>query len=126
MSKIIVNVTDRKYNKHIFEGENNQTLMELIDDHEIAEPYGICGGEPQCGTCHVYVNNEWLDKLDPKSSEEGDALDNSSELKDNSRLACQIYLSEKLNGKGIDFPSTEILAFGSIFSKILTHSSTVV
>ena len=98
MSKIIVNVTDRKYNKHIFEGKNNQTLMELIDDHEIAEPYGICGGEPQCGTCHVYVNNEWLDKLDPKSSEEEDALDNSSELKDNSRLACQIYLSEELNG----------------------------
>ena len=98
MSKIIINVTDRKNNKHIFEGKNNQTLMELIDDHKIAEPYGICGGEPQCATCYVYVNNDWLDKLDPKTSEEEFTLDNACELKENARLACQIYLSEDLNG----------------------------
>ena len=98
MSKIIVNVVDRKNNIHVLEGKKNQTLMELIDEYNLAEPYGICGGEPQCGTCHVYVNNEWLDKIDPKSSEEEFTLDNASELKDNSRLACQIYLTEELSG----------------------------
>ena len=98
MSKVTINVTDRKNKEHILEGETGQTLMELIDQNELASPYGICGGEPQCSTCHVYVNNEWLDKLNPKTSEEEFTLDNASELKDNSRLGCQIDLTEELSG----------------------------
>tara|TARA_B100000700_G_C14572160_1_gene636075 strand:+ start:263 stop:595 length:333 start_codon:yes stop_codon:yes gene_type:complete len=101
MSKIIINVTDRKNNQHKFEGQNNQTLMELIDDYKIAEPYGICCGEPHCGTCHVYVDENWIEKLDPKTDEEEFALDNASEIKNNSRLACQIYLSEELDGLSV-------------------------
>ena len=53
MNKIAVNVTDRKNKKHALEGQKGQTLMQLIDQHELANPYGICGGEPMCGTCHV-------------------------------------------------------------------------
>ena len=98
MSEIIVNVTDRKNKEHILKGKIGQTLMELIDQNELANPYGICGGEPQCSTCHVYVNNEWLTKLNPKTEEEEFTLDNASELKDNSRLGCQIDLIEELNG----------------------------
>ena len=98
MGKIIINVTDRKNKKHILEGKKGQTLMQLIDQHELANPYGICGGEPMCGTCHVYVEKEWLDKLNSKTSEEKLAIDNASELKENSRLGCQIDLMEELNG----------------------------
>ena len=101
MSKIIVNVIDRKNKKHVIEGEENQTLMQLIDKYELANPYGICGGEPMCGTCHVYVEKEWLNKLNQKTSEEEDAMGNASELKDNSRLGCQIDLSEALNGLSV-------------------------
>ncbi len=98
MSKIIVNVTDRKGEQHTLEGEKGMTLMQLIDKFEIANPYGICGGEPMCGTCHVYVEEQWLGKLNEKTSEEEDAIDNASEIKSNSRLGCQIDLSEELNG----------------------------
>ena len=98
MSKITVNVTDRKNKKHIIEGKKGQTLMQLIDECELANPYGICGGEPMCGTCHVYVEKEWLGKLNPKTTEENLAIDNASELKENSRLSCQIDLTEELNG----------------------------
>ena len=98
MDKIIVNVTDRKDKKHILEGSKGQTLMQLIDQYEIAYPYGVCGGFPDFGTCHGYVDEEWLNKLNPKTSEEESAMDNSSELKNNSRLGCQIDLNEKLNG----------------------------
>ena len=97
-SKITVNVTDRKEKKHILEGKKDQTLMQLIDQHDIASPYGICGGEPACSTCHVYVEEKWLDKLDSQTSEEEVIIDNASELKKNSRLGCQIYLTEELNG----------------------------
>ena len=98
MTKITVNVTDRKNKKHILEGQKGQTLMQLIDKSELANPYGICGGEPMCGTCHVYVEKEWLGKLNPKTSEEELAIANSSELKENSRLGCQIDLKEELSG----------------------------
>ena len=101
MSKITVNVIDRKNKTHVLENETNQTLMQLIDQNEIANPYGICGGEPMCGTCHVYVEKQWLDKLDPKTSEEELALENASELKENSRCGCQIDLLEKLNGLSV-------------------------
>ena len=89
---------DRKNKKHTIEGKKGQTLMELIDEHKIANPYGICGGEPMCGTCHVYVDEKWLSKLTTKTEEEEMAIDNASELKNNSRLGCQIDLSEELNG----------------------------
>ena len=98
MGKIIINVTDRKNKKHILEGQKGQTLMQLIDKNDLANPYGICGGEPMCGTCHVYVEKEWLGKLNSKTSEEELAIDNASKLKENSRLGCQIDLTEELNG----------------------------
>ena len=98
MTKITVNVTDRKNKKHILEGQKGLTLMQFIDKHELANPYGICGGEPMCGTCHVYVEKKWLSKLNPKTDEENLAIENASELKENSRLGCQIDLTEDLNG----------------------------
>ena len=102
MNKIIVNVTDRKNKKHILEGQKGQTLMQLIDKYELANPYGICGGEPMCGTCHVYVEKGWLSKLNSKTSEEELAIDNAIELKENSRLGCQIDLTEELNGLTVE------------------------
>ena len=101
MSKITVNVIDRKNKAHTLEGKTSQTLMQLIDQSELANPYGICGGEPMCGTCHVYVEKKWLDKLNPKTSEEELALENASELKENSRCGCQIDLLEELNGLSV-------------------------
>ena len=71
-------------------------VHEIINN--LAQPYGICGGEPACGTCHVYVEDRWLDKLNPKTDEEEETLGNASELKENSRLGCQIDLDEKLDG----------------------------
>ena len=107
MSKIIINVTDRKNNQHKFEGQNNQTLMELIDDHKIAEPYGICCGEPHCGTCHVYVDEDWLDKLPAKEDGEEDMLDMAFEPKNNSRLSCQLIVSDELDGLIVNIPSKQ-------------------
>ena len=107
MGKIIVNVIDRNGKQHILEGQKGQTLMQLIDQNELANPYGIFGGEPMCGTCHVYVEEKWLDKLSQKTSEEEIAIDNASELKDNSRLGCQIDLSEELNGLSVNIGPNE-------------------
>ncbi len=63
-----------------------------------------CGGACSCATCHVYVNEEWLDKLEPIDAMEEAMLSLSSDRKENSRLSCQIKVSEELDGLVVTTP----------------------
>jgi len=60
-----ITLTDRDGNKQILEGDRNLTLMEIIRDEGI-DIEAACGGCCACATCHVYVDNKWLNKIDPK------------------------------------------------------------
>jgi 2Fe-2S ferredoxin len=57
-----------------------------------------CGGACACATCHVYVDAEWLDKMPPRKPEETDMLDMALEVRDTSRLSCQIVFGPELDG----------------------------
>ena len=92
-----ITVTDRDGNKQILEGDTNNTLMEIIRDEDL-EIEAACGGCCACATCHVYVDNKWIDKLEPKNEEEESMLDQAFYVKENSRLSCQIQLSKDLDG----------------------------
>ena len=92
-----ITVTDRDGNKKILEGDTNNTLMEIIRDENL-EIEAACGGCCACATCHVYVDNKWIDKLEPQNDEEVSILDQAFYVKENSRLSCQIQLSEELDG----------------------------
>ena len=93
--KIIV--TDREGNKQILQGDDTSTLMEIIRD-EGMEIEAACGGCCACATCHVYIDDRWLNKLDPKDDDEESMLDQAFDVKKNSRLSCQINLSDDLDG----------------------------
>lgn len=80
------------------EGESGKTLMELMRDNGVNDLQAQCGGSCSCATCHVWVDPEFLDKLPPISEQEGDMLECASELKDNSRLSCQLTMTEELDG----------------------------
>lgn len=93
--KIIV--TDQEGATHELEGIEGWRVMEIIKD------YGLpikaeCGGCCACGTCHVYVDEEWVDKLYPMRDDEEEALDTAFDVIDRSRLSCQIIMSEELDG----------------------------
>ncbi len=92
-----IKVTDRNGIKHELEGDTNSTLMEILRDAGL-EIEAACGGCCSCATCHVYVNEKWLDKVNPKGDEEESMLDQAFDIKNNSRLSCQIPLSEELDG----------------------------
>ena len=92
-----ITVTDRDGNIQILEGDTNNTLMEIIRDEGL-EIEAACGGCCACATCHVYVDNKWIDKLEPQNDEEVSILDQAFYVKENSRLSCQIQLSEELDG----------------------------
>jgi len=98
--KIIVN--DREGTRHELEAIEGWRVMEIIRDYGMSDPrLGIkaeCGGALACGTCHVYVAQEWQDKISPASAEEIYMLDEAFEVTENSRLSCQILMSEALDG----------------------------
>ena len=60
-----IKVTDRDGKRHELEGDSNSTLMEIIRDEGI-DIEAACGGCCACATCHVYVNDQWFDKLPSK------------------------------------------------------------
>lgn len=80
-------------------------LMEVLRDLKEAGVAGTCGGMCSCGTCHVYVSENWVEKLPPRTQDEDLMLEAIGELvtvKPNSRLSCQIMLDESLSGIEIE------------------------
>ena len=90
-------VTDREGNNHILKGDNNSTLMEIIRDEGV-DIEAACGGCCACATCHVYIDEKWVNKLNPKDDDEESMLDQAFDVKKNSRLSCQINLNVDLDG----------------------------
>jgi ferredoxin, 2Fe-2S len=67
-----------------------------------------CGGTLSCATCHVYVDKAWADRLPPVDEVENDLLENvAAERRDNSRLSCQIVVSDALDGIVVDIPERQ-------------------
>ena len=92
-----IRVIDRDGNKHELEGDPNSTLMEILRDADL-DIEAACGGCCACATCHVYINNQWLEKISPKDDDEESMLDQAFNVRNTSRLSCQISLSDELDG----------------------------
>ena len=92
-----IKVIDRDGNKHELEGDVNSTLMEILRDAGL-DIEAACGGCCACATCHVYINDQWLNKISPKEDDEESMLDQAFDVRNSSRLSCQINLSEELDG----------------------------
>jgi 2Fe-2S ferredoxin len=83
------------------EAEVGWNLMEVAVNASVPGIYGDCGGEAQCATCHVRVDPEWQPLLPPGSAIEKVMLNNAYDVTDASRLACQIVLSEQMDGLSV-------------------------
>ena len=92
---------------HTLEVANGLTVMEGAVQNNIPGIDADCGGSCACATCHVYVNNEWINKLSKKESAEQDMLDLAFEPNGLSRLACQIIVSDELDGLVVKMPSKQ-------------------
>ena len=66
-----------------------------------------CGGSMACATCHVYVEEKWLDKIPKPIDAEIDMIDMAYEPKKNSRLSCQIIVTNELDGLIVNTPSKQ-------------------
>jgi len=105
MTKIIFVTHENQ--THTVDVQNGLTVMEGAVQNDIPGIDADCGGGMACATCHVYVNEEWFDKLPPKEDGEEDMLDMAFEPKKNSRLSCQITISDDLDGLTVSIPSKQ-------------------
>jgi 2Fe-2S ferredoxin len=89
-------------------GQYGDSVMQTAVSQGIRGIVGECGGSAMCATCHVYVDADWSDKLDPMLATEAEMLEcTSSERRPESRLSCQIKLSDKLDGLVLRLPETQ-------------------
>ena len=83
------------------------TVMETALRNAVPGIEAECGGACACATCHVYVADEWTEKVGKPSQMEEDMLDFAFEVRPNSRLACQIKVTEALDGLVVTTPAKQ-------------------
>ena len=105
MAKITFITHDNQ--NHTIDVQNGLSVMEGAVQNDIPGIDADCGGGMACATCHVYVNDEWFDKLPSKEDGEEDMLDMAFEPKKNSRLSCQIVVSDELDGLTVSIPAKQ-------------------
>ena len=94
-------------NSKTIEVDNGLTVMEGAVQNNIPGIDADCGGSMACATCHVYVENSWLNKIPKAEDAENDMIDMAYSPKKNSRLSCQIIVSEELNGLIVTTPEKQ-------------------
>ena len=95
---------DSSGNKKIIEVAKGLTVMEGAIQNNVSGIDADCGGGMACATCHVYVKEEWLNKLNKSEDAEQDMIDMVFEPKKNSRLSCQIVVSDEIDGLVVTTP----------------------
>ncbi|EDW19665.1 adrenodoxin-like protein 1, mitochondrial [Drosophila mojavensis] len=101
----IVNITyvDKDGKRTKVQGKVGDNVLYLAHRHGI-EMEGACEASLACTTCHVYVKNDYLEKLNEADEKEDDLLDMAPFLRENSRLGCQIVLEKSMEGMELELP----------------------
>ena len=95
MSKLYV--TDREGREHPLDGTVGWSVMEIIRENNL-DIEAACGGCCACATCHVYVDEAWMAQLGEPGPDESMMLDEALDVRDNSRLSCQVRYTDALDG----------------------------
>jgi 2Fe-2S ferredoxin len=89
------------------EGEAGMTVMETAKKHLVAGIEAECGGACACATCHVYIDDQWRERVGPPSEMEEDMLDFAFDVRESSRLSCQIKVVDELDGLTVKIPDKQ-------------------
>ena len=98
---------DHNGGKRVVDVPEDLTVMEGAVSNAIPGIDADCGGACACATCHVYVDPDWVDKLPPPEQAEIDMLDFAVGVQENSRLSCQIVITEDLDGLVVRTPESQ-------------------
>ncbi len=102
-----INYINCEGNSKTVEVENGLSVMEGAIQNDIPGIDADCGGSMACATCHVYVEENWLNKLPKAEDAEIDMIDMAYEPKKNSRLSCQLIVTNELDGLTVTTPAKQ-------------------
>ena len=102
-----ITYTDKQGNSKTIDVDSGLTVMEGAIQNDIPGIDADCGGSMACATCHVYVEEKWLNKLLKAEEAEVDMIDMAYEPKKNSRLSCQLIVSDELDGLIVTTPEKQ-------------------
>ncbi len=91
----------------VVEAEPGMTVMEAAKQSDIAGIDAECGGSCACATCHVYVDEAWREKVGKAANMEEDMLDFAFDVREESRLSCQIRVAPELDGLIVRVPAKQ-------------------
>ncbi len=94
--------------EHVLDIEPGTSVMQGAVGNSVRGIIGDCGGACSCATCHVYVDPEWLDKIGEKNPTEEALLEEVCDAQPNSRLSCQIKITEALDGLVVRLPAKQV------------------
>lgn len=99
-----ITVTDQSGAERTIHPATGGSLMEALRNAGFDEILALCGGNCSCATCHVYVAPDRFAQLGTPSEDEDDLLDSSDHRQPNSRLSCQLLVTEDLDGLAVTIP----------------------
>ena len=94
--------------RHEVDARNDRSLMQAAVQNGVPGIDADCGGQCMCATCHVFLADEWISKLGPISDDEEEMLAPTPERAANSRLSCQIPVTDALEGIEITLPAFQM------------------
>jgi ferredoxin, 2Fe-2S len=98
---------DHDGTERVVEAQNGETVMEAAIKNSIPGIDADCGGACACATCHVYVDVSFMDKVGEQEEMEKSMLDFAENVQENSRLSCQITISDELDGLKVTTPESQ-------------------
>ena len=104
---MVLTIADREGEEKTVVPAADRTVMEIIRENGFDELLALCGGCCSCATCHVYVDESFIDLLPPMSSDENELLEVSDHRTERSRLSCQIPWSAALDGLRVQIAPEE-------------------
>ncbi len=93
--------------KHVVEAETGMTVMEAAVKNMVPGIEAECGGACACATCHVYVDGAWREATGEPEEMEEDMLDFAFDVRENSRLSCQIKVQDEFDGLIVTVPEKQ-------------------
>jgi 2Fe-2S ferredoxin len=107
MPKVIYRYADGSTRE--IEANEGQSVMDTAVKNGVPGIVAECGGACSCATCHVYVSDEWTEKVGGPGDLEDEMLDvAAAERRDSSRLSCQIKMSSAIDGLVVEIPATQV------------------
>lgn len=104
-----ITIIEHDGQSHTIEVTEGTTVMEAAIQYDIPGIIGECGGSCSCATCHCYVDPAWQNRFEPRSELEREMLEFAAcAIQENSRLSCQLEVTEELDGLIVRLPEAQL------------------